>query len=45
MSYWDLETELWELFPDDSYDGAINMVHRGRIERLERMFSIEQDED
>ena len=45
MSYWELETELWEILPDDSYDGARNMEHRGRIERLEKIFGIEKDGD
>jgi len=45
MSYWELDTELWELLPDDSYDGAKHMEHRGRIQQLEKMFSIEKDGD
>ena len=45
MSYWELDTELWEILPDDSYDGARNMEHRGRVQRLEKMFGIEKDGD
>lgn len=45
MSYWELETELWEILPDDSYDGAKNMVQRGRIERLESILNLEVDAD
>lgn len=40
MNYWELETEAWELVPDD-YDGAGWMTLRGRIESLERTFSLE----
>lgn len=36
MSYWELETEFWEL--EDNWDGAKAMVERGRKERLERIF-------
>lgn len=45
MSYWELDTELWEILPDDSYDGARNMERRGRIERLESILGIEKDGD
>ena len=40
MSYWELETELWELVPDD-YDGARTMTLRGRIDLLERSYNME----
>ena len=45
MSYWELESEPWEILPDDSYDGARHMEHRGRIEHLEKLFSIDTDGD
>jgi len=41
MTYWELEPEAWELLPDDSYDGARHMEHRGRIEALERRFHLD----
>lgn len=40
MSYWELEPELWELLPDDSYDGARNMERRGRIHILQRSLEL-----
>jgi len=43
MTYWELEKEPWELFPDDNYDGAKQMSHRGRIEILERSFKKSQE--
>lgn len=45
MNYWELETEAWELFPDDSYDGAHHIQNRGRVEFLEELYkkSIERD--
>ena len=44
MSYWELDTELWEILPDDSYDGAHQMVQRGRIQTLERVYRLESIE-
>ena len=44
MTYWELETEAWELYPDDHYDGAQQMVHRGRMQTLERVYSLESIE-
>ena len=46
MTYWELETEAWEILSDDHYDGARQMVQRGRVQRLEKSFllkSIEKD--
>ncbi len=40
MNYWELETEAWELIPDN-YDGAESMTMRGRQEHLERSYCIE----
>ena len=40
MSYWELETEAWELEPDN-YDGARWMTMRGRRQFLEKSFSLE----
>lgn len=44
MSYWQLEPELWELLPDDSYDGAREMARRGRIQVLEKRLKLESKE-
>lgn len=44
MNYWQLEPELWELLPDDSYDGAREMENRGRIQALERSLQLESKE-
>ena len=44
MTYWELETETWELYPDDHYDGARQMVQRGRVQRLEKSFSLKSIE-
>jgi len=44
MSYWELEEELWEILPDDSYDGAKYMSHRGRVEVLEKRLSMDSAE-
>lgn len=41
MTYWELEPELWETLPDDSYDGARHMEHRGRVERIRRLYNLE----
>ena len=37
------ELEAWELFPDDNYDGASYMEHRGRIEHLNYLYSIKNE--
>ena len=39
MTYWELEKEPWE--EEDNYDGAGWMTNRGRIERLEKSYSLE----
>ena len=39
MSYWELEKEPWE--DEDNYDGALWMTIRGRIERLEKFYTLE----
>lgn len=44
MNYWELEPELWELLPDDSYDGARFMERRGRIQVLEKRLALESAE-
>lgn len=43
MTYWELDTELWELIPDD-FDGAGLMTLRGRIDLLERSYHIESED-
>ena len=43
MTYWELETEAWELYPDDHYDGAHYMTLRGRRETLERSFDLDYE--
>ena len=42
MTYWELEQEPWELFPDDSYDGAQWITDRGRKERLEYFYNLKE---
>jgi len=42
MNYWLLETEEWELVPDN-YDGAELMTIRGRIDLLERTYSLDSE--
>lgn len=44
MNYWLLETEDWELVPDN-YDGAETMTLRGRLQRLEMSFLLDYDRD
>ena len=39
------ELEEWELFPDDNYDGASHMEHRGRIEHLNYLYNIENEHE
>lgn len=43
MNYWELETEQWELIPDD-YDGAGIMTLRGRLDLLERLYRIDSED-
>lgn len=35
----DRELEAWELFPDDNYDGALEMTRRGRVLFLTKLYN------
>lgn len=39
MSYWELETEFWEL--EDNWDGAKWMESRGRVEHLNDLLTLQ----
>lgn len=40
MTYWELEQEPWEEH-EDNYDGAHWMTIRGRIQTLEKLYTLE----
>ena len=44
MSYWELDTEEWELTPDD-YDGDGWMTHRARVEKLNTIFLLDSTDE
>lgn len=43
MSYWELEEESWE--NEDNWDGAKWMTIRGRMEQLEKSYSLDYNCD